>query len=259
MTVALSRLNFRDIGGLPASDGRQVRSGILFRSEGPASFVADHHAELAELGVRTVADLRSAMERDKAPHDWCGRDCRILDLDMNTDLRAQGEDMWMTLGRDPTQARAIAVMTHNYGLMPQAFLPHVAPMVEALLAGDTPMLVHCTAGKDRTGVVIALILDLLGVPRDVIDADYRRSDVFGQNLVMSGHLKNDLQRTFGFVPPDDMVAVLIGVHADFLNRAMDVVATQWGGIEGYFQAAGVDANQRDALRQLLIVDAIRGE
>ncbi|OHC96986.1 MAG: protein tyrosine phosphatase [Sphingomonadales bacterium RIFCSPLOWO2_12_FULL_63_15] len=251
MTLALSRLNFRDIGGLPTRDGGQVRPGILYRSEGPASFLADHHAELADLGFRTVADLRSDMEREKAPHDWCGADCRILDLDMNTDLRAQGEDMWMTLGRDPTEARAIAVMTHNYGLMPQAFLPHVAPMVDALLAGDTPMLVHCTAGKDRTGVVIALILDLLGVPRDVIAEDYRRSDVFGQNLVMSGHLKGDLEKTFGFVPPDDMVAVLIGVHADFLNRALDVVASQWGGIDDYFKAAGVDAARRAALRQIL--------
>lgn len=254
MTIALSRLNFRDIGGLPTIHGGQVRPGILFRSEGPASFFAEHHAELVALGFRAVADLRSEMERDKAPHDWCGADCRILDLDMNTDLRAQGEDMWMTLGRDPTQARAIAVMTHNYGLMPQAFLPHVAPMVDALLAGDTPMLVHCTAGKDRTGVVVALVLDLLGVPRDVIDADYRKSDVFGQNLVMSGHLKSDLQKTFGFVPPDEMVAVLIGVHADFLNCALDAVASQWGGIDGYFQAAGVGAARRDALRQLLVAD-----
>ncbi len=104
MTPALSRLNFRDIGGLPARDGRQVRPGILYRSEGPASFLGDHHAELAELGFRAVADLRSDMERDKAPHDWCGAYCRILALDMNTDLRAQGQDMWMTLGHDPTQA-----------------------------------------------------------------------------------------------------------------------------------------------------------
>ena len=254
MTVALSRLNFRDIGGLPTLDGGQVRSGIVFRSEGPASFFADHHAELAELGFRSVADLRSDIERDKAPHDWCGPDCRILDLDMNTDLRAQGQDMWMTLGRDPTEARAIAVMTHNYGLMPQAFLPHAASMVDALLAGDTPMLVHCTAGKDRTGVVIALLLELLGVPHEAIAADYRESDIFGQNLVMSGHLKGDLQKTFGFVPPDDMVAVLIGVHSDFLDAALDVVAKQWGGIDGYFQAAGVDADQRAALRRLLAAE-----
>ena len=60
----------------------------------------------------------------------------MLDLDMNTDLRAQGEDMWLSLGREPTAARAVEVMTHNYGLMPQAFLPHLSRMVDALLAQD---------------------------------------------------------------------------------------------------------------------------
>ncbi|AJR25434.1 MULTISPECIES: tyrosine-protein phosphatase [Sphingobium] len=254
MTIALSRLNFRDIGGLPTAGGGQVRSGILFRSEGPASFFEDHHAELSELGFRSVADLRSTIERDAAPHGWCGPDCRILDLDMNTDLRAQGEDMWLSLGREPTAARAIEVMSHNYGLMPQAFLPHLSRMVDALLAQDTPMLVHCTAGKDRTGVVVALFLDLLAVPRPVIMEDYRKSDIFGQNLRVSGHLKRDLQKTFGFVPPDDMVAILIGVQDDFLLSALDMVATRWGGIEGYFEAAGVDAERRTALRQLLATD-----
>ena len=168
MTLALSRLNFRDIGGLPTRDGRQVRPGILYRSEGPASFLADHHAELAELGFRTVADLRSDMEREKAPHDWCGADCRILDLDMNTDLRAQGEDMWMTLGRDPTQARAIAVMTHNYGLMPQAFLPHVGPMVDALLAGDT-VVFKPSEETPLAGQMLVEALEAAGVPAGVIN------------------------------------------------------------------------------------------
>ncbi|WP_449472757.1 tyrosine-protein phosphatase [Sphingobium chungangianum] len=251
MTIALSRLNFRDIGGLPTAGGGQVRPGILFRSEGPASFFEVHHAELSDLGFRSVADLRSTVERNVAPHGWCGPDCRILDLDMNTDLRAQGEDMWMSLAHDPTAARAVKVMTHNYALMPQAFLPHLPLMVDALVGQDTPMLVHCTAGKDRTGVVVALFLDLLGVPRSVIVEDYRKSDIFGQNLRMSGHLKSDLQKTFGFLPPDDMVAVLIGVQDEYLAGALDMVATRWGGVEGYFEAGGVDAQRRAALRQIL--------
>jgi protein-tyrosine phosphatase len=251
MTIALSRLNFRDIGGLPTRSGGAVRPGILFRSEGPASFAEDHHGELADLGFRAVADLRSSIERDKAPHTWCGTDCRLIALDMNTDLRAEGEDMWQTLGRDPSAERAYDVMAHNYGLMPKAFMPHLPVMIDALLAGQTPMLVHCTAGKDRTGVVVAVILELLGVPRDVIVADYRKSDVFGENLKMSGHLKADLQTTFGFVPPDEMVAVLIGVDERFLARALQVIDSEWGGIEGYFEAGGVGSERREELKRLL--------
>lgn len=254
MTIALSRLNFRDIGGLPIAGGGRVRSGLVYRSEGPASFLEEHLAELSDLGFRAVADLRSTMEQTKAPNGWCGPDCRMLDLDMNTDLRAQGQEMWQSLGNDPTARRATEVMTHNYGLMPEAFLRHLPVMVDALLAGDTPMLVHCTAGKDRTGVVIALLLELLGVPRDVILADYRKSDVFGQNLAMSQHLKADLQETFGFVPPDEMVAVLIGVDEEFLGRALAAIGEEWGGIDGYFEAAGVDGDARAALRRLFAAD-----
>ncbi|MPS67276.1 MAG: tyrosine-protein phosphatase [Novosphingobium sp.] len=254
MTIALSRLNFRDIGGTPTADGRTVRHGILFRSEGPASFVDDHRVELVRLGFRSVADLRSDIERQSAPHDWCGPDCRLLNLDMNTDLRAQGRHLWASLGQEPSASRASEVMAHNYGLMPQAFLRHLPTMVEALLFRETPMLVHCTAGKDRTGVVVGLFLELLGVPRSVIAEDYRKSDVFAENLRMSDHLKRDLERTFGFVPPDEMVAVLIGVQDSFLARAFDQMESRWGGVDGYFAAAGIDEEQRAALRALLVTD-----
>jgi protein-tyrosine phosphatase len=252
MTLALSRLNFRDVGGLPVAKGGKIRSGLLYRSEGPASFVEAHHAELSALGFRSVCDLRSEMEREKAPNDWCGPDCRLVDLDMNTDLRAQGEDIWAVLSADPTAARATASMTLNYGMMPQAFLRHLPRMVDALLDDETPMLLHCTAGKDRTGVVVALLLSLLGVSREVIAQDYAKSDVFGENLKMSGHLKDDLQKSFGFLPPDDMVAVFIGIDQGFLDSALAAVETGWGGVEAYFEAAGIGADRRQALKTLMI-------
>jgi len=251
MTGALSRLNFRDVGGLPAGVCGQVRHGVLFRSEGPGSFVHDHHAELVEIGFRSVADLRSESERKSAPHNWCDTRCRVLSLDMNTDLRAQGEEQWRTLRDNPTSAAAVEVMKRNYRLMPRAFMPHVPVMVDTLLSGETPMLVHCTAGKDRTGVVIALILEFLGVPRDAIVADYLKSDIFGQNIQTSGRVKANLQKSFGFIPPDGMVAVLTGVHPDLLILALDEVIAEWGGVIDYFAAAGVDPNRRHELVRLL--------
>src|SRR3546814_4853356 len=71
MTEALSKLNFRDVGCLPADGGRQVRRGLIFRSEGPASFDIDHHRELEALNISLVCDLRSETERDAAPNNWC--------------------------------------------------------------------------------------------------------------------------------------------------------------------------------------------
>src|SRR3546814_19586359 len=88
MTEALSKLNFRDVGCLPADGGRQVRLGLIFRSEGPASFDIDLHRKLEALNIRLVSDLRSDTKRHAAPNNWRGTECRLFHLGVNTDLRA---------------------------------------------------------------------------------------------------------------------------------------------------------------------------
>jgi protein-tyrosine phosphatase len=70
MTERLSRLNFRDLGGLLATGGRHLRFGVLYRSEGPARFEAGHRKELAQLDFKLICDLRTDFEREAAPNDW---------------------------------------------------------------------------------------------------------------------------------------------------------------------------------------------
>jgi protein-tyrosine phosphatase len=259
MTIALSRLNFRDIGGLRTSNGQAVRPGVIYRSEGPASFLEDHRAELLDLHVGTVCDLRSAGERDAAPNDWCGPDCDVLNLDMNTDLRAQGKDIWELLRDSPTRETAHAVMSQNYRMMPAAIQPHLPLMVDALLEGRVPLLIHCTAGKDRTGVVIAILLLLLDVPVDDILEDYARSNVFGENMRIAGSIEHSFNETFGFVPSKDVVDMMIGTERDFLLAALAEISAQWGGIDDYFQSCGIDADKRAGLRAMLLRPATQFE
>jgi protein-tyrosine phosphatase len=252
MTVALSKLNFRDLGGLSTMDGKTIRSNILFRSEGPASFFDEHRAELGALGVRSVCDLRSDVERRAAPNDWCGPGCRVLHLDMNTDLRAAGADFWESLRTDPSPLNARRVITNNYCLMPAALRPYVAKVVDALLANEVPMVVHCTAGKDRTGVAIAILLTLLGVAREDVLSDYAKSDVFGRNLKMAGSVNETFRTSFGFVPSEAVMAMLIGTDSDFLLAALRTVEREWGSIGGYFEASGVDSDRQQQLRAALL-------
>ena len=94
MTDKLTRLNFRDIGGLPTETGGFVRSGIFYRTEGPKNFVGQHLEYLKALGVRAIFDLRSDGERERDPHYWHDDDCQWLALDMNTDLRAADTTEW---------------------------------------------------------------------------------------------------------------------------------------------------------------------
>jgi protein-tyrosine phosphatase len=259
MTVALSRLNFRDIGGLRAGDGRVVQPGMIYRSEGPASFFEDHRAELLDLRIGTVCDLRSAGERAAAPNDWCGPDCRLLNLDMNTDLRAQGKDIWESLRDSPTRENAKAVMTENYRMMPAAMRTHLPSVVDALLEGRVPLLIHCTAGKDRTGVVIAILLLLLEVPLETILDDYARSNVFGENMRVAGSIEQSFTESFGFVPGKDVIDMIIGTERAFLMAALAEIGAQWGNIEGYFQACGIDPEKQARLRATLLKPATQFE
>ena len=253
MTNSLSQLNFRDIGGIAAHDGRLVRKGLVYRSEGPASFDGLHAAELRALGIRLVCDLRSEIERDRDPHRWLTGDVRVLDLDMNTDLRAGSNDGWTYLRDNPTRDGALRAMRHNYAAMPAALLPQLAGFIDALIAGETPMLVHCTAGKDRTGVLLAVLLRALGAAQVDIMQDYLRSDVFAKNRAMGKSLADSFDVYFGFVPADEVIETLMGVHPAFLEAAFAVIDLDWGGMAGYLSVAGVDRARVAALCDAMLM------
>lgn len=246
--MQLATLNFRDLGGLPAGDGRKLRHRVLLRGEGPKNLRDPHIRELRELGVRAIFDLRSDGERDADPHDWQDPGCRVLNLDINHDLRAAGATEWDRLRDSPDPQAGWIVMHQNYAAMPGALLPHWRAIVDALLDDCVPALVNCTAGKDRTGVAIALLLDLLGIDRDAIVADYLRSSVFGDNMAIQGSIERGFLESFGFVPGQQVIDAMIGVDKDYLGAAQDLVNTRWGGIARYFAAAGVDAAEQRELQ-----------
>ena len=119
--------NLRDLGALPTGGGCRVRRGVLFRCEGPGSFDESHHAELASLCIHSGADLRLEGERATVPHRWTRNRCWVLELDMNTDLRARRAEEGEALCTNPSADCAFAAMVDNYRLMPRFPAP---------LAGD---------------------------------------------------------------------------------------------------------------------------
>ena len=144
-------------------------------------------------------------------------------------------------------------LTDNYASVPAALRPHLAHLVESIVDGETPLLVHCTAGKDRTGVMIALLLRAVGVADDVVIADYERSDVFGKNLRLRGGIEEQFKEAFGFVPSQALIDAMIGVDVALLNAAFAAITSEFGSLEGYFAAAGVDADLLDRLRETMVV------
>jgi protein-tyrosine phosphatase len=258
MTQELAKLNFRDVGGLATADGSRVKDGVVFRSEGPASFGPVHREELAALGFRLVCDLRSTAEREKSPNDWAGP-ARLLNLDINTDLRASPGELLSTMGDDPSLGRLKSATLQNYSLTPAALRPRMRSLVEAIAGGETPALIHCTAGKDRTGVLVALLLLAIGVPEETVMADYLRSAVFLQNLRDRGGLNEQIQSVFGFLPDDAFVDLLVGVDAELLDAALESVRREWGSVDAYFEAADVDAELMERYRAAMLVPLGTGE
>jgi protein-tyrosine phosphatase len=253
VTAALSQINFRDIGGVLTRDGAAVKLGVFYRSEGPAGFLDEHQAELRALGLSTVCDLRSKGERDAAPNTWCSSDCRILNVEMNTDVRAShSQDVWDEVRANPSSANLQHAINTSYRAMPYSLLPHIRDITLALIEGETPLLIHCTAGKDRTGFVVALFLSLLNVPDDVILADYAQSEPFMKNPRLRGAIEHSLKIEIGLIPSDEMIRIMTTIDKTHLLNAFAEISVRWNGTNGYFAAGNVDAAMQKRLRATML-------
>lgn len=161
-------VNFRDLGGYRSRDGRQIEWRRLFRADGLHRLTADDHGRLRELGVATVIDLRTvdeAEQRGRFPVDQVP--VRYVDLPL-TDVLPSTEEL-------PAWKEA-SFVANRYAEMVENGAPALAGAFEVLGSGGSlPVVFHCSAGKDRTGVLSALILGFLGVPDEVIVEDYALS------------------------------------------------------------------------------------
>ncbi len=167
--------NFRDMGGYKTVDGKTVSKGLLFRSGAMTSLTPDDMNYLQQFDFQTVVDLRSSEELDLFPNRWAEQagidyvnvDYSIIDL-MGAAINAPVED------ESPEQA-VLSRMNDTYRGFPELLEPQYTALFDRLLAAETPLVVNCSAGQDRTGVATALVLTALGVPRHVILTDYHLS------------------------------------------------------------------------------------
>ncbi|MEH6758583.1 MAG: tyrosine-protein phosphatase [Parasphingorhabdus sp.] len=251
MTEPITHLNFRDLGGLPAGQG-VTASGKLFRSEGPRNFTATQIEELQAFQIRTIIDLRSGQEREEVPHQWHQPSCQWLGLEVDADLRVFGPEGRERLMQGTDPEIAVETMKDTYRSIPGSLACHWPAIVETLVIDRVPALINCTAGKDRTGVAVALLLESVGVSRENILQDYLKSSVFGENMVRAGTIEAGFMNSYGFLPSPGQIDALVGVHADYLEAAWTEVDKQWNGLDNYFEDAGVDQNMREAICAMLI-------
>lgn len=244
--------NFRDLGGIAATDGRRIAPRRLFRGEAFAELSARDWAAVRAVGLRLVCDLRSPAERAKADVRW-PESVRQLHLAVLPDERAAGAAVFRRIAEDPSGAAARDVLLGNYGSMPATVAGSLRELFTGIIDHDgVPVLIYCREGKDRTGFVTALLLAALGVEWDAIVADY---------LLSAPHFDADgARRTISRLSgideregPSEAAIEALRVRPEYLRRAFDVIDSDFGGVDEYLhRAGGLDTERRRRLQAVFL-------
>lgn len=251
--------NLRDLGGLTTSDGFRLSSGLLFRcdvliaEESPfySTWRPENADSLRALGLHTVIDLRSQLEADRKPSSW-GDATGAHVLRVPIDEGAEGTDTHLLQAvLDGRQQRFDDVDLAEFyiGVLERRAPEFAAAVHELSLPGALPALVHCAAGKDRTGLLVALLLECLGVPRDTVVADYALTDVLRPDRVeayapqlRAAGINPNAVRTMYETPPWAM------------TMALEHMERQYGDAAGYLEnGGGLAPADLDRLRAAVVV------
>ncbi|MFE7311759.1 tyrosine-protein phosphatase [Streptomyces sp. NPDC057555] len=234
--------NFRDAGGYRTTDGRWVKMGVLYRSNGLHDLSDADLAKLQRLGIRVDLDLRMPGERAKSP-DRVPAGARYVSADV------LGGDVQGDL--PPTAEESARMMAESYGVYvskPSALDAYRSLFHLADDPGSAPLVFHCEGGKDRTGWGNAALLTALGVDRDTVMRDY---------LASNDYLAERNAAVLASQTPEMAARLkpILDTRATYLNRAFDEVKTRFGTFDAYLRdGLGLNKQDLERLREALLVD-----
>jgi protein-tyrosine phosphatase len=230
--------NFRDLGGYPTEQGRVVRTGLVFRSGALHAPTKSDRDQLRALGVRVAIDLRPAQEQAAEPTDVAF--LRILHVPLMRGERT-ASPVALESGEDYLRDRYSEIVlerAHDIGTILRSFNQE----------GGLPAVIHCAAGKDRTGVVSAVLLLALGVEEEIVLDDYELTSVY----TAASRVEELNAKLSGSGLPPAVIAGLLGTSRSALAEAIARLREEHGSIEGYLtEAAGLSSDDLATLRRRL--------
>jgi protein-tyrosine phosphatase len=243
--------NFRDLGGYRTDDGRRVKWGKIFRSGNMAGLTQADFDYLSKLEIRTICDLRTTLERQMEPNKWQ----QVANIAYwSREYESGFGELRKLLGAESnlsSAADARAAMIVGYRRLPFHQAVAYRELFARLAAGQIPLVVNCSAGKDRAGTAAAIILSALGVPREAVIQDYLLTEkTLDTRVFLEG--ARDRKGSLAKHPPG-VTAAILTADASYLHAALDAIAERHGTLTGYLQdELGVTPQALDVIRESLL-------
>ncbi|HUZ11613.1 MAG TPA: tyrosine-protein phosphatase [Caulobacteraceae bacterium] len=247
--------NFRDFGDYATAAGRRLKPGRLYRSASHGRATDADLDAIDRLGLAVVVDLRRPGERERDPaRRPAGFSGQVI---VNDEGESAGEDPWWAFVRscDLSAAAFRGYLLNYYRAAPYAprHIDLFSRYFRALAGADGPVLIHCAAGKDRTGVLAALTHHLVGVHEDDILADYLLTNDAERIAARAPTVARMIQEATGRTATDAAIRAAIGVEAEYLAQALGAIEAGHGSVDAYLrEAIGVDAALAEALEARLL-------
>jgi len=249
----LGARNLRELGGYRMADGRRVKQGIIYRGGHPGGITLADLPQLHALGLSAIVDLRTSEERSDLPFpesltsrlQYWTRDYELSRSDI------------VRILRDPvTNAATMRLhLIESYRQLANEQHDGLAAALRLLLEGKAPVLINCTAGKDRTGVVCAILLAALGADHELIRQDYALTERLHDPSGQLFHIDPDGPFAYLLEVDPEVWRTMMRSDPAYIDATFAAIEERHGDIGGYLASAhGLDPTQIDRLRSLVLED-----
>lgn len=229
--------NFREIGGYKTADGHQLKRNVLFRSGELSGATSKDQEILKSLHIRYEIDLRTDTERKESPSRWSGNPPKVISVSVGQPRNSDPTAALRSSAAPQTAEQALTYMQQATARIALDGAADIGQVLSRLAEGDEPALLHCSAGKDRTGVTVAVLMTLLQIPRDQVYQEYLKSnDAVDQQIQRAKAREQGGATSFRMTAfPVEAQQKLAGADASYLDAAFSAIDKQYGSFDTYIK------------------------